>query len=119
MSANKAEAWANLTSAARTFVENESKENSQTLSDVACAWAGAKGWRAPPGQADLEAVLPSYGRSKGLPIRGAETGDLQWYAKTLRESIENPAKARWIESNQKSLSAIEQELSKRVSEPEY
>lgn len=112
--AAKAAAWATLRTAAREATETPGAATAQALAEAACEWARAKGWREPRAEAAPgDATLPNYGRNKGQPISGTETKDLEWYAKTLRESIDNPEKARWVEANQRCLDAIEAELETR------
>src|SRR5687767_9638179 len=39
-------------------------------------------------------IFPPYGRSKGMPIRGASMQDLEFYANGSRRSLNDPSKAR-------------------------
>src|SRR4051812_3844555 len=55
-------------------------------------------------------VFPPYGRSKGAPIAGATTGDLEYYASGARRSLADPSKSRWHEKERQLLAAIEAEL---------
>lgn len=58
-------------------------------------------------------VTMSFGSGKGKPLSELSLKDLKWYAKALGESIEDPAKERYLEDNQGKLVAIEAELQKR------
>lgn len=112
--AAKAAAWSALRTAAREATESPGTVTAQALAEAACEWARAKGWREPRADsAPGDATLPKFGRNAGQPISGTETEDLEWYAKALRKSIDDPAKSRWIAENQAVLDAIEAELEKR------
>jgi hypothetical protein len=63
---------------------------------------------APP--ADGGMVFPPYGRSKGAPIAGASTQDLEFYANGCRRSLADASKARWHDKERQLLAAIEAEL---------
>ena len=58
-------------------------------------------------------VFPPYGRSKGAPIAGATTQDLEYYASGARRSLADPAKSRWHEKERQLLAAIEAELARQ------
>jgi len=58
-------------------------------------------------------VFPPYGRSKGAPIAGATTGDLEFYASGARRSLADPTKSRWHEKERQLLAAIEAELARQ------
>jgi hypothetical protein len=114
---DKKSAWLELSATAKAFGLEPTKEKGQALANAAISWARASGWREPRAESSeavsSEAVLPNYGRNKGQPISGTETKDLQWYAKTLAESVANPEKERWREKNQEVLDAIQAELARR------
>ena len=57
-------------------------------------------------------VFPPYGRSKGAPISGASTQDLEFYANGCRRTLDDPAKARWHDKERQLLAAIEAELAR-------
>jgi hypothetical protein len=59
------------------------------------------------------AVFPPYGRSKGAPIFGATTEDLEYYAAGSRRSLADPAKQRWHEKERELLAAIEAEMARQ------
>lgn len=59
-------------------------------------------------------VFPPYGRSKGAPIVGASTQDLEFYANGCRRTLNDPAKARWHDKERVLLAAIEAELARQA-----
>jgi hypothetical protein len=62
---------------------------------------------------DQGMVLPPYGRSKGMPIRGASIQDLEFYINGSRRSLDDPGKARWHEKERVLLAALEAELARQ------
>ena len=62
-------------------------------------------------------VFPPYGRSKGLPIKGATMGDLEFYANGSKRSLADPAKARWHEKERSLLAAIDAEIVRQGGSP--
>jgi hypothetical protein len=68
----------------------------------------------PPGEGGM--VFPPYGRSKGLPIAGASTQDLEFYANGSRRSLGDPSKARWHDKERTLLAAIEAEMARQRGE---
>jgi hypothetical protein len=69
---------------------------------------------APPaGGASAGMVFPPYGRSKGAPIAGASTQDLEYYASGARRSLADPGKSRWHDKERQLLAAIEAELARQ------
>jgi hypothetical protein len=62
-------------------------------------------------------VFPPYGRSKGLPIRGASMGDLEFYANGSRRSLADPSKSRWHDKERQLLAAIEAEIVRQGGNP--
>jgi len=57
--------------------------------------------------------FPPYGRSKGLPIRGATMNDLEFYANGSRRSLADPAKERFHAKERAMLAAIEAEVARQ------
>src|SRR6478735_3194492 len=55
-------------------------------------------------------VFPPYGRSKGMPIRGASLQDLEFYANGSRRSLADQSKARFHDKERAMLASIEAEL---------
>lgn len=103
-------AWTALARAAVAFAgDGKSAVTAQALSDAAKEWAAAS---KPAKSASSGAVIP-FGRSKGTAVADAETKDLRWVAGALRSSIDNPEKARFRDSNQALLDAIDAELETR------
>jgi hypothetical protein len=58
-------------------------------------------------------VFPPYGRSKGAPIAGATTQDLEFYASGCRRTLADPGKSRWHDKEKQLLAAIEAELARQ------
>jgi hypothetical protein len=58
-------------------------------------------------------VFPPYGRSKGAPIAGASTQDLEFYINGCRRTLDDPAKSRWHEKERTLLAALEAELGRQ------
>jgi len=58
-------------------------------------------------------VFPPYGRSRGAPIAGASTQDLEFYISGSRRSLDDPSKARWHEKERVLLAAMEAELARQ------
>lgn len=72
--------------------------------------SGGPARRAPPSSpGEGPTVFPPYGRSKGLPIRGASAGDLEFYATGARRTLGDPAKARFHDKERSLLVALEAE----------
>jgi hypothetical protein len=61
-------------------------------------------------------VFPPYGRSKGQPIAGASTQDLEFYIGGSRRSLDDPSKARWHDKERTLLAAMEAELARQRGE---
>ena len=68
---------------------------------------------APAGGGGGGMVFPNYGRSKGMPIAGAAMGDLEFYARGCRRTLDDPNKSRWHEKERVLLAAIEAEMAKQ------
>lgn len=116
--------WQALKLAAGTGTDDD-------LNRAAIGWAQANGYvhrstlppkpapspaprQAAPRQASNSgggtAVFPPYGRSKGMPIKGASQQDLEFYANGCRRTLADPAKERWHEKERALLAAIEAEM---------
>lgn len=61
-------------------------------------------------------IFPPYGRSKGMPIRGASMQDLEFYANGSRRSLSDPSKSRWHDKERVLLAAIEAEIARQKGE---
>jgi len=59
------------------------------------------------------AVFPPYGRSRGMPIRGASAQDLEFYATGARRTLADPGKARFHDKERALLGAIEAEQARQ------
>lgn len=66
-----------------------------------------------PSGGDGGEVFPPYGRSKGMPVRGATMTDLEYYANGSRRSLADPTKARWHDKERQLLAAIEAEIERQ------
>ena len=64
------------------------------------------------------AVLPPYGRSKGMPILGAPAGDLKFYANGCRRTLGDPAKSKFHEKERGTLAALQAEMKRQGIEDE-
>lgn len=53
--------------------------------------------------------FPNYGRAKNRPVAGADAGDLDFYAKGCRRTLDDPTKSRWHAKERELLAAIEAE----------
>lgn len=60
-----------------------------------------------------EYIFPPYGRSKGLPVKGASVADLEFYKNGCLRTLADPGKARFHGKEQALLNAIEAELAGR------
>jgi hypothetical protein len=69
--------------------------------------------RAAAASADGGMVFPPYGRSKGAPIAGASTQDLEFYISGCRRTLDDPAKSRWHDKERVLLAALEAELARQ------
>jgi hypothetical protein len=58
-------------------------------------------------------VFPNYGRSKGMPIRGASRQDLDFYANGCKRTLNDPGKARFHDKERQLLAAIEAEVARQ------
>lgn len=58
-------------------------------------------------------VFPPYGRSKGMPIRGASMQDLEFYKNGSMRSLSDPSKSRFHEKEKVMLAAIEAEIARQ------
>jgi hypothetical protein len=83
---------------------------------AAAAPAPADAPRPQPPPSGAIDVFPPYGRSKGLPIRGASAQDLEFYASGSRRSLADPAKARFHDRERVMLAAIEAEQARQQRE---
>ncbi len=66
-----------------------------------------------PAPGEPPTVFPPYGRSRGMPIRGASAQDLEFYATGARRTLADPGKARFHDKERALLSAIEAELARQ------
>jgi hypothetical protein len=69
--------------------------------------------RRPAPSSDGGMVFPPYGRSKGMPIAGASTQDLEFYISGCRRTLDDPGKSRWHDKERVLLAALEAELARQ------
>ncbi len=58
-------------------------------------------------------IFPPYGRSKGQPIRGASSTDLEFYLSGSRRSLADPSKERFHGKERLMVAAIEAEMNRQ------
>jgi hypothetical protein len=58
-------------------------------------------------------VFPPYGRSKGQPIRGASSTDLEFYLSGSKRSLADPSKERFHGKERLMVAAIEAEINRQ------
>jgi hypothetical protein len=75
--------------------------------------APSRSSHAPASSGDRGMVFPPYGRSKGAPIAGASTQDLEFYISGSRRSLDDPSKSRWHDKERVLLAAMEAELERQ------
>lgn len=63
-----------------------------------------------PQTGEVVAVFPNYGKTAGMPIKGASFNDLQFYKNGALRSIADPSKSRFHDRERALLAAIEAEL---------
>jgi len=68
---------------------------------------------APAAPGEPPTVFPPYGRSRGMPIRGASAQDLEFYATGARRTLADPGKARFHDKERALLGAIEAEQARQ------
>lgn len=118
----KRRAWATLAAAAGQYTREPVALYAQALADAAVEWATVKGHigEEKPGRVvgtggrELRSgVVVPFGKNKGQAIEEADARDLQWLARVIGESIDNPERQRWRADNIARLEAIERELATR------
>ncbi len=82
-----------------------------SIGAVADASAPARRSAAPTGDGGM--IFPPYGRSKGQPIAGASTGDLEFYLSGCQRTLADAAKSRWHDKERVLMAAIEAELARQ------
>lgn len=83
--------------------------------------AAPAGSRAPSGASaggggggDLSGgVLPNYGRSKGMPVRGASMQDLEFYLNGCKRTLNDPSKARFHDKERQLMAQLEAEIARQ------
>lgn len=83
---------------------------------MSAAPAAAGGARAPSGGGggDMSAgTLPNYGRSKGMPIKGASMQDLEFYLNGAKRTLSDPSKARFHDKERQLMAQLEAEMARQ------
>src|SRR5262244_1909585 len=75
--------------------------------------SGAPRRPSPSSSGEPPTVFPPYGRSRGMPIRGASAQDLDFYATGARRTLADPGKARFHDKERALLTAIEAEQARQ------
>lgn len=110
-----------LFNAADLFVRGGKQvEEQQRLCEAASAYHYArmehfKATHAPKSDTNgskAKYVIP-FGETKGTPIGEAETKDLEYVVKKLREGLDEPDRQKWRARNEELITAIEVELGTR------
>ncbi len=108
------EARGDLFDAARLYVAAKGDDlpfRAKRLCEAASAYSRERALSAMATGGEVP-VMP-FGRNKGQLLKDCTTKDLAFVQKVTVESIANPEKSNWLESNQKLLKAIELELACR------
>ncbi len=58
-------------------------------------------------------VFPNYGRSKGMPIKGASMQDLEFYKNGAKRTLSDPGKARFHDKERQLLAQIDAEIARQ------
>lgn len=89
-------------------------ELQRLLCDAASAYAKERQAHFKPQQnAEAAKFVIPFGRTRGTPIGEAETKDLEYIVGALRETLDEPEKARFRAKNEELIAAIERELGTR------
>jgi len=106
-------------------MSNEMTRIATALERIATALEGGATRKASPPQSATSsaggprsgATLPNYGRAKGVLIADASIDDLYWYGERCAQSIADPSKARWRDTETARLADINAELKRRGQSP--
>lgn len=108
-------AWNALAEAAIAFGQLGTTDAGKALANAADAYAKAR-WSTKTQkrpESPASGMTVPFGRAKGRTIGEADTRDLQWVLKCVNDSIDDAAKQRWRESNERLANAIQHELELR------
>jgi hypothetical protein len=90
------------------------------LGELNIGGAGAPAAAAAPARASAGGggsaggeVFPNYGRSKGMPIKGASRQDLEFYKNGANRTLNDPGKSRFHDKERQLLAAIEAEIARQ------
>lgn len=81
--------------------------------------ASAGGSRSSSSSSDGGARFPNYGKKKGEPVRGADLGDLKFYARGCERTLNDESKAKWHDKERALLEAIHAEMRRQGHAPDY
>lgn len=97
--------------------ERDEKGNASTTPPAPAGVSGLKSRMKPQppppprtSGAAAGAVLPNYGRLKGLPIQGAPLADLEYYANGAKRTLADPSKAKYHDKERSLLAQLEAEM---------
>lgn len=62
---------------------------------------------------DPNTIVVPFGRDKGKPITEVDDACIQWLADAVKNSIDDPSKAKWKDKNQAMLDALRAEYKRR------
>lgn len=106
-----------LATAAESIAKQGGNSTSGTSSQTSTN-GSSQGGATGPYTGPTPTNFPNYGRSKGEPIAGATTEDLEYYATGARRTLADPSKSRWHPKEQALLAAIEAEIA-RPTDPSF
>jgi hypothetical protein len=84
-----------------------------TMSSVGSAPARAASAGGGGGGDTSGGVLPNYGRSKGMPVRGASLQDLEFYLNGAKRTLSDPSKARFHDKERQLMAQLEAEIARQ------
>jgi hypothetical protein len=103
-----------LYAAAKTYAAAETIDNARALCDAASKYGAERlaHFRGSQNKEGASVKVP-FGRDKGKPLTESSKPNLEWLLERVRESLEDPQKAQYINSNKKMIAAVERELATR------
>lgn len=123
MSAERVIAFNSIFAALGIDPHTAPKDVKQLVHDAALRYAKESGFR-PAGNIEESKPTQSsrsnsggfvfrFGKSKDKTPSQVDVDDLRFYERVFRESIDNPDKQQWRQSNERSLEAVRAELRRR------
>ena len=111
------ETWNRLAEAAVRYAATRDIRDGKELRDAAEADARARqderGQSTPQPLPSSSARLPNFGRQKGMLMSDVEVADLKFYRGAVMRSIDDPEKARFLETNRATLAAIDAAIARK------